>query len=239
MKHKRFTRLVSILLVLATLFSLVSLPAGAATLGDSGSVKIKADGRHEILEKSTGGTFGSDGWDFTSNDGITGIAYCVNWGLNSVSPNKSLPLEPYSREARTMGAFANGYPQRSLEQFKELHKDEVRGIDKLTKGEYQYATQIAVWATCGQLGVPGTAFTDGRADVVEPTSSAKQIRVFDSVKAILKQTATWTKHLATGMSIRAEENQDVRGVEVVNDDGLAGAATDGLDVIKKETIKGK
>ncbi len=184
MKHKRFNRIVAILLVMATLFSLMAFPVSAATLADSGSVKIRADGRHEILKKSTGGTFGSDGWDFTSNDGIQGIAYCVNWGLKHVSPNKSLKLQPYNRKPKTMGAFANGYPQRSLEQFKELHKDEVRGIDKLTKGEYQYATQIAVWATCGQLGVPGTDFTAGRASVVEPTSSAKQIRVYDSVKAI-------------------------------------------------------
>jgi len=41
MKHKRFTRFVSMLLVLATLLGLLSLPAGAATLDNSGTVKTR------------------------------------------------------------------------------------------------------------------------------------------------------------------------------------------------------
>ena len=173
------------------------------------------------------------------NDGLTGTGYCVNWGLTAVSPSKALTVQPYDRSPRTMGAFANGYPARTLEQFKELHQDDVRGINSLTEIEYKYATQVAVWATCGQLAVPGTAFSAGRASIVEPTSGAQKIRVFDSVKAILQIANSWTKPLYTGLSLRAEEDQDLRGVEVINELGLEGAARDGADGIKKETINGK
>lgn len=138
-----------------------------------------------------------------------------------------------------MGAFANGFPNRTLAQFKELHAGDVRGIAGLTEDEYKYATQVAVWATCGQLSVPSTSFTAGRAALVEPTSDAQQIRVFDSVKAILRLANGWTKYLYTGMYLRAEEDRDVRGVEVLNEYGLEGAAADNEDGIKKETIGGK
>ena len=115
----------------------------------------------------------------------------------------------------------------------------MRGINNLTEDEYKYATQVAVWATCGQISVPGTAFTAGRTSVVEPTSDAQQIRIFDSVKVILQLANGWTKHLYNGMYLRAEEDRDVRGVEVINKLGLEGAAEDGEDGIKKETINGK
>ena len=239
MKHKHFKRILSILLAVVTLIGILAIPASAATLGDSGTVTIQQAGYGNYLSKSTGGTIGGGYWKYTSNDGLTGTAYCVNWGLNGVSPSKALTVQPYNREPKTMGAFANGYPNRTLAQFKELHADEVRGIANLTEDEYKYATQVAVWATCGQLAVPGTAFTAGRASVVVPTSDAQQIRIFDSVKAILNLANTWTKHLYNGMYLRAEEDRDVRGVEVVNEFGLEGAARDGEDGIKLETINGK
>ena len=156
-----------------------------------------------------------------------------------MSPSKALTVQEYNRNPKTMGAFANGYPNRTLAQFKELHADDVRGIANLTEDEYKYATQAAIWATCGQLAVPGTSFTAGRETLAEPTSDAQKIRVFDSVKAILRLANGWSKYLYTGMYLRAEENQDVRGVEVVNEFGLKGAAEDGTDGIKLETINGK
>ena len=109
----------------------------------------------------------------------------------------------------------------------------MRGISGLTEDEYRYATQIAVWATCGQLAVSGTAFTAGRASLVEPTADAQQIRIYDTVKAILQLAQGWTKHVYNGMYVRAEENQDIRIVEVVNNRGLAGAAEDNENGIKK------
>ena len=41
------------------------------------------------------------------------------------------------------------------------------------------------------------------------------------------------------MSVRAEEDQDIRAVEVIHDRGLEGAASSNQDGIKKETINGK
>ncbi len=239
MKHKPFTRILSMLLAVATLVSLLAVPASAASLGGSGTVTIQQAGYGNYLSKSTGGSIGGGYWKYTSNDGLTGTAYCVNWGLKGVSPSKSLTIQEYNRNPQTMGAFANGYPNRTLAQFKELHADDVRGIASLTEDEYKYATQLAVWASCGQLAVSGTSFTAGRASLVEPTADAQKIRVYDSVKIMLKYSAHWTKNLHTGLSIRAEEDRDVRGVEVLNEYGLEGAAADNEDGIKKETIGGK
>ena len=239
MKHKHFNRLLSMLLVVATLFGLLAVPASAASLSDSGTVTIQQAGRGEYLSRTTGGTIGGGYWKYTSNNGLTGTAYCVNHGLKGVSPSKALTVQPYNREPKTMGAFANGYPNRTLAQFKELHAGDVRGVSGLTEDEYKYATQLAVWATCGQLAVPDTAFSAGRETLKVPTSDAQQIRIFDSVKAILRLANGWSKALYTGLSLRAEEDQDVRGVEVVHERGLAGAAETNTDGIKKETINGK
>ena len=231
-------KLVSMVLVLSLVLGLMVPLASAATLQTSSSVTVSTSSRGEYLSKSTGGTIGGGYWEYTSNDGIQGTAYCVDFGLSGPSPSKSLPLQPYNRSPHTMGAFANGYPQRSLEQFKELHAGDVRGIDDLTEDEYKYATQVAVWATCGQLSVPGTTFTAGRASVVVPTSDAQQIRIFDSIVAILQQASSWTQTLYTGMYLRAEENEDIRGVEIVHEEGLEGAAEANINGLRKETIGG-
>lgn len=239
MQHKKSQRIIALLLTFAVMFGIAPISAFAETLGDSNTVTITRVNRDEYLDKSTGGSFGGGAWTYTSNKGTTGAAYCINWGLGSVSPSKALTLQKYNRDPKTMGAFANGYPQRSLEQFKALHQSDVRGIENLTENEYAYATQIAVWSTCGQVKVPDTPFTAGRASLVEPTSDAQKIRVFDAVKAILTQANGWTHYLSTGLSVRAEENEDKRGVEIVNELGLAGAANNNADGIKKETINGK
>ena len=41
------------------------------------------------------------------------------------------------------------------------------------------------------------------------------------------------------MSLRAEEDKDVRGVEILNEYGLEGAVSSHEDGMKKETINGK
>ena len=200
MKHKRFCRLLSMLLVVSTLFGLLALPASAASLGSSGTVTIQQAGYGKYLSKAAGGTIGGGYWKYTSNDGLTGTAYCVNHGLKGVSPNKALTVQPYNRNPQTMGVFASGYPNRTLAQFKELHQDDVRGISGLTEDEYKYATQVAVWASCGQLAVPGTSFTAGSETLAVPTADAQKIRIFDSVKAILELSKHWDKPLYTGLS---------------------------------------
>lgn len=239
MKHKHFNRLLSMLLVVATLFSLLAVPASAASLESSGTVTIQQAGYGKYLGTTKGSSIGGGYWKYTSNDGLTGTAYCVNHGLKGVSPSKALTVQPYNRNPQTMGVFASGYPNRTLEQFKELHQDDVRGIASLTEDEYKYATQLAIWASCGQLAIPGTSFTAGRDTLAAPTADAQKIRIFDSVKAILSLSQHWTKSLHTGLSLRAEEDKDIRGIEVLNEYGLEGAAEDNEDGIKKERINGK
>ncbi len=115
MKHKHFSRFLSLLLVVATLTGLVSFPANAASLNNSGTVTIQMGAHENYLSKSTGGTLGGGLWSYTSNDGLTGTAYCVNWGLKAVSPSKALTIQEYNRNPKTMGAYANGCPNRTLE----------------------------------------------------------------------------------------------------------------------------
>ena len=114
MKHSYFDRIISTLLVIATLCGLLVIPSGAAglsnsgTLANSSTVTIQMDGSGGYLNKSTGGNIVGGYWKYTSNDGLTGSAYCVNWGLTGVSPSKSLPIQPYDRNPKTMGVFAGG-----------------------------------------------------------------------------------------------------------------------------------
>ena len=49
MKHKHFSRIISLLLTAATLFSLFTLPASAASLNDSGTVTIKQAGYGKLF----------------------------------------------------------------------------------------------------------------------------------------------------------------------------------------------
>lgn len=247
MKHKK-RRFLSMLLAVATMLSMFALPASATevtpasdkSLGDgSTSVTIAKGTNLHILSKSTGGTIGGSAWTYTSNDSITGPAYCVNWGLNMVSPTKRLQITGrYDRNPQTMGAFANGFPQRTLKQFQSLHP-EIQGIANLTKDEYAYATQLAIWATCGQLSVPGTNFSSGRAALVKPTSDAQKVRVYESVVAILKLAQGWTKQLYTGLYFHMEKDRLGNTLTVNDEEGLAGAAEKNSFGINKETINGK
>ena len=246
-KHKG-RHVLSLLLALTMMLSMFAQPASAAevtpgsskSLGDgSTSVTIAKGTNLHILRKSTGGTIGGSAWTYTSNDGITGPAYCVNWGLGMVSPSKRLEITGrYDRSPQTMGAFANGYPQRTLEQFKSLHP-EIQGIANLTTDEYAYATQLAIWATCGQLAVADTTFTSGRATLVKPTSDAQQIRVYQSVVAILNLAKNWTKQLYTGLYFHMEKDRLGNSLNIYCEDGLESAAAAGDYGLKKETIGGK
>ena len=163
----------------------------------------------------------------------------VNWGLGMVSPTKRLQITGrYDRNPQTMGAFANGYPQRTLEQFKDLHPD-IQGIENLTAAEYAYATQLAIWATCGQLAVADTSFTSGRATLVKPTSDAQKIRVYESVTEILRLAQSWTKQLYTGLYFHMEKDRLGSSLNIYSETGLEGAAASGEAGIKKEVINGK
>lgn len=85
---RRTSRAVAMLLALATMFSLLVSPASAAVPPDnsgsiadgSSSVTIDQGSYIRVLNKSTGGTIGGSSWTYTSDKGLTGPAYCVNWG---------------------------------------------------------------------------------------------------------------------------------------------------------------
>ena len=85
-------KLVSMVLVLSLVLGLMVPLASAATLQTSSSVTVSTSSRGEYLSKSTGGTIGGGYWEYTSNDGIQGTAYCVDFGLSGPSSSKSLPL---------------------------------------------------------------------------------------------------------------------------------------------------
>ena len=88
---------ISMLLAAALVLGLMVPLASAATLQTSSSVTVSTSSRGEYLSKSTGGTIGGGYWENTSNDGIQGTAYCVNWGLLGPSSSKRLPLQAYNR----------------------------------------------------------------------------------------------------------------------------------------------
>ena len=53
------------LLVVATLFSILAVPVSAASLEDSGTVTIQLAGYGNYLSKSSGGTIGGGYWKYT------------------------------------------------------------------------------------------------------------------------------------------------------------------------------
>ena len=118
MRHTWKYRLLAALLAVCTMFS-VCLPAQAATIADgSKTVTVHNDTRHNYLTTTAGNTIGGGYRYYKTNDGITGPAYCIDWGLAMVPSSKRLTIAGrYLSSPKTMGAFANGYPQRSLADF--------------------------------------------------------------------------------------------------------------------------
>ena len=241
MRTSKLKRALSLALAVITIFSVAVMPAQAASIsdGNSDTVTITTGTRHTYLETTNGVSLAGEACTYLTNDGITGPAYCINWGLKNVLSTKALPITGlYTSNPKTIGAFANGYPQRSLADFLEIHADEPK-IKGLTEDEYAYATQVAIWSSLGQLAVEGTSFTDGRATLVTPTDgNAQKTRTFAALQIILNNSAHWTKPLKTGMTVRTEKDAPGNVVDIQNDDGLIGAAKANIRGIHKETING-
>ena len=76
-------------------------------------------------------------WSYITADGqVTGPAYCVDHGGNF--PSGAIPVDTtrYTAKPQTMGAFANGYPQRSLSDFLSINSGnypELSGLTELIK----------------------------------------------------------------------------------------------------------
>ena len=141
-KTKSGTRVLSLLLALLMLTGLLPLPANAASIGDGSTSCNVTLGPGEYYLKTTAGTkLGAWSYTYTTNDGLTGPAYCINHGLHFTS--RTLPIDgKYTSNPKTAGVFANGYPQHSIETFFGLYLNANPILSGLTEEEYAYATQV-------------------------------------------------------------------------------------------------
>lgn len=215
-----------------------ALPALADSIEDTGSntAKISQVFRHNYLKNSSGGTVSGAYWEHITEKGIQGPAFCINWGL-AAQTQKWLEIKYRGVDAKTQGAFASGYPQVTLAEFL-MDNAHVSGLAGLTVDEFAYATQIAVWATLGQLGIAGTSFTSGRITIPQPTNNTQEMRTFKAVQIILAQAETWRNSQYRGMSIRYEHEENVREIEIVHQEGLERAAQENQSGLQKEIING-
>lgn len=236
---KATTKAISLLLVVLFLIGLVPMTASAASIEDgSASCTVAAVQRNYFLWTTAGTALGASSAQYTTNDGIVGPAYCIDHGLNYAS--QTLPIEgKYTSSPPTAGAFANGYPQHDVSTFLGLYLASNPILSGLTEAEFSYATQLAIWATLGQLGVEGTAFTSGREIIAQPTADTQQMRVFRAVQLILAAAATWDRIYQTGMYIRTEEDALGGNCSIPADMTLEYAADAEQFGFKREVIGGK
>ncbi len=233
-------RIIAWLLVLCTLFS-CGIVAGAETISDgkSKTVTITMDEMFKYMQTTNGNSLNGEAWTYTTNTGIQGPAYCINWGLKNPASDKKLTIAgKYTASPKTIGAFANGYPQKSLEDFKDVNRALFPLVDGLNREEYACATQLAVWATLGQLAVEGTDFKEGRATLARQYGDAKKQRTFNAIEAILYNASFWDRPLEKSLNIRLGRLQHGNILDIENDNGLIGAEQDGGYDIQKETIGG-
>ena len=118
----KWKRIMAVFLVLSMMFSLsvTSFALSEETVGDGNSttVTIKMKEKFSIMHTTDGVKLNGYSWEYTTNNGITGPAYCIDWGLKNPSSTKKLTIAgKYTANPKTTAAFANGYPQRSLEDF--------------------------------------------------------------------------------------------------------------------------
>ena len=109
-------------------------------------------------------------WRQSVDHSVTGTAYCLQHGANDHAPeNQSwstvpLPIAYSIADHKAAGAFANGYPHRTIAQFKTAWGTGGAGwggnapawagnIDTLTEDGLIYATQLSLWCLLGQLRI--------------------------------------------------------------------------------------
>ena len=237
---KKISRITAGVLALSMLIS-GSVSAAYETISDGNAktVTINMMEKYSIMETTSGNKLNGYSWKYTTDNGIEGPAYCVNWGLKNPSSTKKLAIAgKYTASPKTVGAFAAGYPQRTLDEFIRLYSGSYPILSGLTVPEYASATQIAVWATLGQVAVQGTNFTSGRATLARPTSDLSEIRTYTALEIILSNADYWTKPLVTGLHIRLGKRELGSTMNIEHLSGLIGAEKDGAYGIKKEKIGG-
>ena len=237
-QHKTWTRLLALVLAALAFIGLLPMTAGASTIADGSTTceVVPINERQFLLTTTAGKRLGAFAYRYTTNDGLSGTAYCIDHVLNFTRHTLELRGE-YTASPATAGAFANGYPQHSLETFLGRFPNETI-LNGLTENEYAYATQIAVWATLGQLGVEGTVFTAGSEFVAQPVGDAQQMRVFRAVQLILNTARQWDRIYHTGMYIRLENDALGGNISIPADMTLEFAADQEQYGIKREVING-
>ena len=141
---KLINRILSVVFIISSIVSTGSIPLQAASISDGNSktVTIEMGTRYTYLESTAGVALGGEAWTYLTNDGISGPAYCINHGLSGVPSGKELTIGgPFTSSPQTAGAFANGFPQRSLEDFVAINISEYPELAGLTESEYAYGTR--------------------------------------------------------------------------------------------------
>lgn len=236
--HKRKTKALSLFLAFIMALTLLPTASFAASIGDgSKTCTVTKNERHTFLTTTAGTRLGATAYTYTTNDGLNGPAYCIDHGLNHASRPLTITGK-YSASPNTAGAFANGYPQHSLETFQGRFLEQNPILKDFTEDEYAYATQLAVWATLGQLAVDGTPFSSGRERLAQPTGDVRQMRIFRAVQLMLATAATWDRVYQTGMYIRTAPDSLGGNISIPADMTLEFAADNGQYGIKREVIGG-
>ena len=116
-RTKSGARWISLILAAVMLIGYFPIDANAATIADgSSTATIGPVERHYYLKTTAGTSLGASAYQYTTNDGVTGPAYCIDHGLGYAS--RALPITgKYTASPQTAGAFAGGYPQQNLETF--------------------------------------------------------------------------------------------------------------------------
>ena len=124
--RKRILSLLLILIILLSLFPPLSISAETLGDGSAKTVTIDLNETFYILETKGGTKLQGHSWTYTTDTGIQGPAYCINWGLAKPSPTKKITISgKYTATPQTICAFATGYPQRSLEDFIAINKEDI------------------------------------------------------------------------------------------------------------------
>ncbi len=234
------SRVTALLLAAALALSLLPLPAMAASVGDGSKTASVSLGPHRNYLTTTAGTrLSAWQYQYKTNDSITGPAWCINYGLDFTGA--SLPIVgKYYASPRTAGVVANGYPQHTLDTFLELYLSKNPILAGLSEAEYAYATQVAVWASLGQISVDGVAYTSGgRERLAQPEDDTTQLRVFRAVQLILKAAQSWDRVFQTGMYIRLEEDALGGNLALPGSMTLEAVADQALYGFKLELINGR
>ena len=236
---KMWTRTLAFCLAVLVLLGVVPMmQAEASSVGDGSTTceVVPINERQFLLTTTAGKRLGAFAYKYTTNDGITGTAYCIDHVLNFTRHTLELRGE-YTASPATAGAFANGYPQHSLATFLGRFPGE-SALAGLTENEYAYATQLAVWASLGQLGIAGTSFTSGSEVIAQPVGDAQQVRVFRAIQLILDSADEWDRIYHTGMYIRLENDTLGGNISIAGDMTLEYAADSQQFGLKREIING-